>query len=121
MVAHRAELEDFDLWAEQGCTGWSGEELLPAMNRLENDLDFGDAPYHGRSGPVTIHRAPLSRLGKVDLALVEAGLDLGYPWCPDLNAPGSHRHLLAADEPHGRQPRSRPTTPTWSRPATART
>jgi choline dehydrogenase len=89
MVAHRAELDDFDRWAAQGCAGWSGEELLPAMNRLENDLDYGEAPYHGRGGPVTIHRAPLSRLGKVDLALVEAGLDLGYPWCRDLNAPDS--------------------------------
>jgi choline dehydrogenase len=89
MVAHRAELEDYDLWAEQGCAGWSGEELLPAMNRLEHDLDFGDAFYHGRHGPVTIYRPPLSRWGKVDLALLQAGLDLGYTWCPDLNAPGS--------------------------------
>jgi choline dehydrogenase len=88
-VAHRGQLEDYDRWAEQGCAGWSGEELLPAMNRLENDLDYGDAPYHGRGGPVTIHRAPLSKLGTVDLALVEAGLDLGHPWCPDLNAPNS--------------------------------
>lgn len=88
-VAHRGELEDYDIWAEQGCEGWSGEELLPAMNRLENDLDFGDAFYHGRSGPVTIYRPPLSRWGKVDLALLHAGLDLGYPWCPDLNAPES--------------------------------
>jgi hypothetical protein len=36
MMAHRAPLEDFDRWAEQGCSGWSGEELLPAMNRLAN-------------------------------------------------------------------------------------
>lgn len=88
-IAHRAMLEDCDLWAEQGCAGWSGEELLPAMNRLERDLDFGDAPYHGRSGPVTIYRPPLPYWGKVSLALLHAGLDLGYPWSPDLNAPGA--------------------------------
>jgi choline dehydrogenase len=88
-VAHRAMLEDYDGWAEQGCQGWSGEELLPAMNRLETDLDFGDAPYHGRSGPVTIYRPPIHRWGKVDQALLHAGLDLGYPWHPDLNAPAS--------------------------------
>jgi 5-(hydroxymethyl)furfural/furfural oxidase len=88
-IAHRAELEDFDWWAEQGCEGWSGEELLPAMNRLERDLDFGDAPYHGRNGPVTIYRPAISRWGKVDLALLEAGLDGGHPWNPDLNAPES--------------------------------
>ncbi|MGH9176217.1 MAG: GMC family oxidoreductase, partial [Vicinamibacterales bacterium] len=89
MVAFRAELDDFDGWAAQGCTGWSGEELLPAMNRLETDLDFGDAPYHGNAGPVTIQRVPVPRWGKVGLALLHAGLDLGYPWHPDLNAPGS--------------------------------
>jgi choline dehydrogenase len=82
-------LEDYDWWAEQGCLGWSGEELLPAMNRLENDLDFGDAPYHGRGGPITISRPPISRWGKVDLALLEAGLDAGHPWHDDLNAPES--------------------------------
>ena len=32
---------------------------------------------------------PLPRWGKVGLALLHAGLDLGYPWHPDLNAPGS--------------------------------
>lgn len=89
MIAHRAMLEDYDGWAEQGCDGWSGEELLPAMNRLENDLDYGDAPYHGNRGPITIYRPTFAQWGKVDLALLEAGLELGYPWCDDLNAPES--------------------------------
>ncbi|RIK37061.1 MAG: GMC oxidoreductase [Chloroflexi bacterium] len=89
MLAYRAPLDDFDRWAAQGCAGWSGEELLPAMIRLENDLDFGDAPYHGRSGPLTIYRPPVSLWGKVSQAVLHAGLDLGYPWCADLNAPDS--------------------------------
>jgi choline dehydrogenase len=89
MIAHRAMLEDYDSWAEQGCQGWSGEELLTDMNRLENDLDYGDAPYHGNRGPVTIYRPTFAQWGKVDLTLLEAGLELGYPWCPDLNAPES--------------------------------
>lgn len=89
MVAHRGMLEDYDIWAEQGCAGWSGEELLPAMIRMEDDLDFGDAFYHGRGGPITVWRPPISTWGKVDLALLNAALDLGYPWHPDLNAPDS--------------------------------
>jgi 5-(hydroxymethyl)furfural/furfural oxidase len=88
-VAHRGMLDDYDRWAEQGCLGWSGEELLPAMNKLETDLDFGDAFYHGNRGPVSIYRPPISQWGKVDQALLNAGLDLGYPWHPDLNAPDS--------------------------------
>jgi choline dehydrogenase len=86
-VAHRAPLEDYDRWAEQGCAGWSGEELLPAMNRLEHDLDFGGAPYHGNRGPVTVWRPRLWQLGKVDLTFIEAALDLGYPYSADHNAP----------------------------------
>ncbi len=88
-MAHRAMLEDFDSWAEQGCAGWSGEELLPAMNRLERDIDYGDAPYHGNTGPISIYRQPVSGWGKVDLALMEAGLGAGHHWHDDLNAPGS--------------------------------
>jgi choline dehydrogenase len=107
MIAHRPMLEDFDLWAEQGCQGWSGEELLPAMNRLENDLDFGDAPYHGRRGPLTIYRPPVPVWGKVSLAVLHAGLDLGYPWCPDLNAPDS---TGIAGVPMNRTPDSRIST-----------
>lgn len=86
-VAHRAPLEDFDRWAEQGCAGWSGEELLPAMIRLENDLDFGDVHYHGKGGPITVRRPRLWQLGRVDLAFVEAALDMGHPWHADHNAP----------------------------------
>lgn len=89
MVAHRGMLEDYDIWAEQGCTGWSGEELLPSMIKMEDDLDFGDAFYHGKGGPITVWRPPISSWGKVDLALLQAALDLGYPWHPDLNAPDS--------------------------------
>ena len=67
-IAIRGMLEDYDEWAAQGCLGWSGEETLPYFNRLEDDLDFGDAPYHGRGGPIPIYRAPLDTWGPVDNA-----------------------------------------------------
>lgn len=86
-IAIRPPLEDFDIWADQGCVGWSGEELLPYFNKLEDDLDFGDAPYHGRGGPIPVYRAPLDSWGPVDKALREAALALGYGWNPDHNAP----------------------------------
>jgi 5-(hydroxymethyl)furfural/furfural oxidase len=86
-IAIRPPLEDFDEWADQGCAGWSGEELLPYFNKLEDDLDFGDAPYHGRGGPIPVYRAPVDSWGPVDKALREAALALGYGWNPDHNAP----------------------------------
>jgi 5-(hydroxymethyl)furfural/furfural oxidase len=86
-IAIRGMLEDYDLWADEGCEGWSGEEVLPYFNRLEDDLDFGGAPYHGQGGPIPVYRAPLETWGAVDRAVREAALALGYGWNPDHNAP----------------------------------
>ena len=86
-VAFRGMLEDFDRWAADGCTGWSGQEVLSAFIRLEDDLDFGDRPYHGRGGPVPIVRPSRAQFGPVDIALADAAVELGYGWADDLNAP----------------------------------
>jgi choline dehydrogenase len=88
-IAIRGMLEDFDLWAEQGCDGWSGAEVLPAFIRLEDDLDFGNEPYHGRGGPIPIYRAPQEKWGPIDRVLRDAAIDLGYGWADDHNAPGT--------------------------------
>ncbi|MEM9566327.1 MAG: GMC family oxidoreductase N-terminal domain-containing protein, partial [Actinomycetota bacterium] len=88
-IAIRGTVEDYDGWAADGCTGWSYDEVLPAFCRLETDLRYGDASYHGAEGPIPIDRAPASAWGPVDLALAEAAMDLGYGWAADHNAPGT--------------------------------
>ena len=85
-IAIQAMPEDYDRW---GVPGWSSVELLPAIRRMETDVDFGDAPYHGDSGPIPVYRAPQEEWGVVDLALRDAALASGYPWDDDHNAPGS--------------------------------
>ena len=86
-IAIRGMLDDFDIWASEGCAGWSGAEVLPYFIKLENDLDFGDQPYHGNAGPIPVMRTPQEEWGGVDKALRDACLALGYGWCPDHNAP----------------------------------
>jgi 5-(hydroxymethyl)furfural/furfural oxidase len=86
-IAIRAPLDDFDLWSRQGCAGWSGAEVLPYFIKLEDDLDFGAEPYHGRGGPIPVMRAPQENWGGVDKALRDVCMDLGYGWCDDHNAP----------------------------------
>ena len=54
--------------------------------RLEDEVNFGDAPYHGRGGPIPIYRAPLEHWGVVDRAFRTAALALGYPWSDDHDA-----------------------------------
>ncbi len=85
--AIRAVPEDFDNWEEMGCVGWAWERMLPFHNRLEEDLDFGDEPHHGNNGPIAIHRVPEEEWSPLDRAFKQAALALGYPDCPDHNAP----------------------------------
>lgn len=87
MGAKRGLPEDFDAWERAGCRGWSFADVLPACIRLEDDADFGDAPHHGRGGPLPVWRAPAGAWGAVDRALRQAALDRGHPWSEDYNAP----------------------------------
>lgn len=89
MVAIRGLPEDFDNWAEQGCSGWSWQDVLPSFIRLEDDQDFGNAPYHGKGGPLPIVRTPLDQWSGVGRAVRDAARDLGYGWADDQNAPTS--------------------------------
>ena len=87
--AIRGVPEDYDHWAALGCTGWSWTEVLPTFRRLEDDLDFAEAPYHARGGPIPVYRAPIDQWGPLDRAFRMAAFDLGYPWAEDHNAPHS--------------------------------
>ncbi len=89
MVAIRPPLDDFDAWIPRGGKGWGPEAVLVSYNRLEDDVDFGDRPYHGRGGPIPISRAPLDEWGDLDVALREVAMGLGLRWVPDSNEPGS--------------------------------
>lgn len=103
-VAFRGVPDDYDRWAALGASGWSWPDVLPYFRKLEDDQDFGDEPYHGRSGPVPVERLRVAGWGKVDLALLEAALDAGYPWSPDHNAPGPGGiGPYAANRRHGRR------------------
>ncbi len=86
-IALRGVPEDYDAWARLGNTAWSWESVLPAFKRLERDLDYGRSDYHGDAGPITIRRHPTAELTPVQRAFVETARAVGYPACPDANAP----------------------------------
>jgi choline dehydrogenase len=88
-IAIRPPMLDFAEWAAAGCVGWAPDDVLPYFAELEDDEEFGDEPYHGRGGPIPIHRTPRSSWGAVDRALHGAGLAAGFGWAPDVNAPGA--------------------------------
>ncbi|HTR87596.1 MAG TPA: GMC family oxidoreductase N-terminal domain-containing protein [Reyranella sp.] len=86
-IAIRGIPDDFADWERLGARGWGWADVLPYFRKLEDDVDFGDAPYHGKGGPIPVYRAPVEAWGHVDRALKDAAIGLGYGWCPDHNAP----------------------------------
>ena len=83
--ALRGQPQDYDTWAALGAPSWSWDQCLPFFNRLETDREFGDLPYHGRSGPVHVEREPLNDFQQQVRA---ACLELGHAALDDLNQPG---------------------------------
>ena len=89
MGVSRPTQVDLDRWESLGNAGWSYEDCLPVLKRIETDLDFGDDPSHGNDGPLTVKRsfslddpmAPAMR------AFIDRAVDLGYPLSPDSNVP----------------------------------
>lgn len=59
--ANRGLPRDYDDWAGNGAAGWAWADVLPYFRKLERDLDFGDSPLHGNSGPL-----PIRRIGPAD-------------------------------------------------------
>ncbi len=86
-IAIRGMPDDFDRWEADGCRGWGWADMLPYFRKLETDMNFPDAPYHGSTGPIPVYRAPAEAWGSVDRALRDASAGLGYGWCEDHNAP----------------------------------
>ena len=87
--APRGAPADYDNWAGLGNPGWDFDSVLPYLRRLENDLDFGDSPWHGDGGPI-----PVSRY--LDVDPTEAGaaglaslLAAGFSLVQDHNRPGA--------------------------------
>ncbi len=60
---------------------------MPLFSVIEDDLDFGDRPGHGRGGPLPVYRAPPETWGPIDNGLRDAALASGYAWCDDVNGP----------------------------------
>jgi choline dehydrogenase len=88
-IALRGMPEDYDGWAAAGNPEWAWERVLPAFRRMERDLDYGDRPYHGDAGPISIRRYTPAELHPVQAAFLAAAEELGYPPCADANAPWS--------------------------------
>jgi choline dehydrogenase len=105
----RGNALDYDNWASHpGLETWSYADCLPYFRRAET-RDIGPDAYHGGDGPVHV---TTSKPGNNPLfaAMVEAGVQAGYPRTDDLNG----------YQQEGFGPMDRTVTPDGRRSSTAR-
>ncbi|KAJ9577195.1 hypothetical protein L9F63_006252 [Diploptera punctata] len=74
LVYLRGHYKDYDIWAEEGNTGWAYEDVLPHFKALENTELTSN--YRGTSGPIPVSeliwKTPLAK------AFIEGGKALGF-------------------------------------------
>lgn len=105
----RGNAMDFDHWATMpGLEDWSYLDCLPYFRKAET-RDVGSNDYHGATGPVSV---TTPKMGNNELfhAMVEAGVQAGYPRTDDLNG----------YQQEGFGPMDRTVTPKGRRASTAR-
>ena len=78
----------YDSW---GVPGWGWDDVLPALNAIESDRQFGGRPYHGDDGLIPITRLAPGPLDEAVFAWCDAA---GYPAIEDHNAPGALGHAV---------------------------
>lgn len=85
----RGSPADYHEWVERGNPGWGYEDLMPYFKRIETDLDYGDQPWHGDSGPIPIGRYRDLEPTAIHAAGQRALEATGFPLVDDHNRPGA--------------------------------
>jgi choline dehydrogenase len=82
MLYVRGNALDYDGWAQLGCLGWSYNDILPYFKKSEN-RETGADEYRGSGGLLNV--ADLTEKYELLDAIIEAGVECGYPANPDYN------------------------------------
>jgi len=105
----RGNALDYDNWAKTpGLEDWTYLDCLPYFRKAES-RDIGPNDYHGAVGPVSV-TTPKADNNELFHAMVEAGVQAGYPRTDDLNG----------YQQEGFGPMDRTVTPQGRRASTAR-
>jgi choline dehydrogenase-like flavoprotein len=83
MIYVRGQRQDYDGWAQRGCTGWGFDDVLPYFAKLEN-YDGTANPSQVNGGPLSL--VPVAERPVVAEAFIAAAEAAGYPRNPNYNA-----------------------------------
>ena len=115
MVYVRGQKQDYDHWAQLGCTGWSYEDVLPMFKRMEN-FDGGEDEHRGRGGPIRITEA--AKVTPFYDLVIQSAVNLGIPRNPDYNGGDQEGVAMAQGSIH--KGRRQSTAVCYLEPARAR-
>lgn len=79
----RGQPQDFDGWAQMGCTGWSWDGVVPYFKRSETWNGPNGTDLRGTDGPLSVQPTRLKR--KIVDSWVEAAVAAGYKRTEDYN------------------------------------
>ncbi|MDU8945270.1 GMC family oxidoreductase [Ovoidimarina sediminis] len=79
----RGQPQDFDHWAQLGCTGWSWEDVLPFYKRSETWKGRNGTDLRGTDGPLSVQTSRLRR--EIVDHWVDAAVAAGYRRTEDYN------------------------------------
>ncbi|KAI0126264.1 alcohol oxidase-like protein [Xylariales sp. AK1849] len=108
MMYTRGQRSDFDSWQTPG---WSADEVLPFMKKLETYHGPGDKEVHGYDGPIHVSSGTF-RATKSESDFIEAAGKVGYP---------EHKDLQMLDANNGIERWQRYVSPDGKRQDTAHT
>lgn len=79
-VYNRGQKQDYDTWAQMGNRGWSHDDVLPYLKKLESTT-LGEDKYRGRSGPIRVTEA--TKTSPFYDLFIKAANAVGIPNNPD--------------------------------------
>jgi len=78
----RGQRQDYDRWAELGCTGWDYQSVLPYFKRAENQ-SRGEDEFHGVDGP--LHVSDMTFKRPICDDFIKGVAEMGTPINDDIN------------------------------------
>ncbi|PLB53137.1 alcohol oxidase [Aspergillus steynii IBT 23096] len=80
MMYSRAQRQDWDSWATPG---WSADEMIPFLKKLETYHGPGPDSVHGKDGPIVVSQGTFRSERATD-QFIAAANEVGYPTVQDL-------------------------------------
>jgi choline dehydrogenase len=97
MIYNRGHRQDYDVWAQMGCRGWSYDDVLPYFKKVES-TDIGDDHYRGRHGPIRVSQA--EKYSPFFDLFIKSAKAAGIPENPDYSGARQYGIAMAQNTIH---------------------